>query len=1327
MIFCGLLGFVISSHQKNVKDWLKHQIITQTKNQKLYVIPEDIDFNIFPLSVDLYNIKVKTQKDLKRHISDFNVKKINISLNIPALFSGYFLIKELRIQGTDLTIDLGNEETSKVFANKSNSRIELPDKEAFFKYLDLPISSVVIEETQLQILHLKRFTKWKNIFLKMSYDNKKWSLFIKSPSISYQTENMPQIESGWELKTNLQLSRDDLFISSLYIAKQSDYLHFFSGHCSFQKKLDDCQKEYQFHWRSHFNLKTAQNWILLFYPNEQLKQINGVLDISAHLIKKKNRSLNVKLKTNAQRIRFKQFYFGRIELEGSLQNKRFISKKLIVRNQTNRMNFKETMIHFDEKLSFQTALHIESLEINKLLASFQIKVPYLYLNVKGNLPCEGHFLPEIQVKCQSGNIELNDFVVQKPKSEKRIVAFKSGRAEGDMTINKHQVTINSRLIVGKTEGAVNGHVNYRSGFLFNFSTPQLNFSDIESLSELKIEGNTALQGSTKGNSQFATISMDLKAKDIWFENYGVGHFESHLEYKKNILSFKNVSGIFGNTEYQGKFDINISSVEINAQLNSEHLELSDLRELVKRKYLFPLKVQAMGKADLKVWGPLEFNRLSYDMNIDTQRGTISKESFDKLIFHVRARDGEFETEQVEIHKGLGRAFISSGIGHPNGQVDIQIKGSHFYLGDSEFLQNLGYNIIGQNNFNISLQGHVFKPEIRLKGQVEGFRISDIPISMPYYDIKWSSEGIYVNTALENQTLTLETLIPLNSKSPLFVKLNMNKWDFSPAFALLKQEDLVTEYETSISGKIDISSLSDWIWQADGLIQLDEVIIRRGQSDLYLRKPSSIQFKNGKMNISDLILTGNNTHFKVEAKNSQKNALNLSFNGKIDTYMIAFLTPFLEESRGALELNYNLRGSTDRLQMMGSAYIKDGYAKMKDFPHPFENLKIDILFSEKDIILTDFYTNLTTGNITANGRVTIEGWKNFPTKISARAKDIQLNIPDGVVTRGNGQVEITRSWFPFLFKGVYIVDTAQIEKEFEDEEINSSLRYANLLPESLLKKRFSSIEWDILTSFKSNAYISNSFIEGDFFGDLRLLGPINNPYFLGEIHFRRDGIFKFRDTPFRITKASLRFPNRQEIDPIISLVANTQVKEYDINISIQGTSKDPMIHFESNPALTERDIINLIALGFTSREQEDLSSGEQVGQQALNYIGIGKALKDRTGLEMNFSSTREASEDFEDIPKVTVKKQWGSQLSTSISRRLGSSADIDPSNSDPVRESPKSDIKVEYQLDDNLSVLGMWENRERHFNKSGSQAENLATDVETENVLGLDLKYEISFK
>lgn len=1340
LVFFGLLGFVSAYHLPAFKEWFRQQIIVQTQDQQLHIIPQSIDFSIFPIGIYLYDLEIKPQKKLKRHISDFKIKRLSSTLNLASLFLGYLLIKEIRVEGMD--IEVKTKQHFQLSSKGRKRKFAILKKEDFLKYLDQPISSIIFEKTQLRLDHPKGFMQWEDLSLKTDYRDSNWSLVIKSPNFSYQNEGMSKLESDWSFNTNLQLDKDNLFISSLHLAKQTDYLHLFSGHCSIEQRLDDCLKEYQFQWRSNLDLQKIQDWTLFFDPENNLAQIKGSLDASAQFVKNRQKTLDITLKASIQGFQLNRFYLGHVNLEIFFQENAFTFTNFTVLNKKNHFDLSEAIIQWDENFSFQVPVQIKSLELRQLLADFHIGPPPVHLGVQGQLPCEGQFLPQVQIYCQTGALKFNDFAVYSNK--RKIAAFQNGQAQGDLVINQHQATIDSELTLGQSKGIVNGHVNYRSGFLFRFSTPRLHLSDIESLADLKFEGHTALRGLTRGNSKSATLSMNLKTKNIWFEDYGIGDFESTMQYRRGILSFQDVKGMFGRTTYQADLRVNLRSSILEAEMTSNHLELADLRQILQRKYLFPLKVQAIGTAYVKIWGPLEFHRLSYDLDLVTQKGVIAQESFDKLLFHVQARDGQFETKQAEIHKGLGLVTISSGLGYPDGQINMQIKGSNFYLEDSEILQDFGFNFFGQNNFNISLQGHVFKPEIKISGQIEGFRISDIPISTPHYNIRWSGEGIHLSGFLENQTLSLETLLPLDTRAPLFIKMDMNKWDFSPAFALLKQEGLVQEYETSISGKVDISSLSDWIWQADGFIQLDEIIMQRGQNNLYLKQPATIRFTDSKMNISNFILTGNNTHFEVEAKDSQKSHLNLSFNGKIDTYMIAFLTPFFEESRGLLELKYDLRGSTHDLEMMGSAYIGNGYAKLKHFPHPFENLRMEILFSEENIILTDFYTDLTTGNVTANGKIAIHSWKNFPTQISARAKDIQLHIPEGVQTRGDGQIEITGSWFPFLFKGEYTVNRARVEKEFEGEESDVSIRYSSLLPESLLKKRFSTIQWDISTSFKSNAHISNSFIEADFFGDLRLLGPLENPHFLGEIHFKEDGIFKFRDTPFKITKASLRFPNVQEVDPIVSLVANAQVKQYDINMSIQGTRKEHRIQFESSPTLPERDIISLITLGFRSergslgfRSEENLFFEEQseqsnyedsrILQQGANYVEQIIGVERATGLEVNFSSTKDESEDFEDIPKVTVKRQLGSKWSASVSRRLGSGIRSDLSNTDPERKSSASDAKIEYQLNNNFSVIGMWENQERYFLQQQATSPNENTDIDRENVFGLDLKYEIEFR
>ncbi len=39
---------------------------------------------------------------------------------------------------------------------------------------------------------------------------------------------------------------------------------------------------------------------------------------------------------------------------------------------------------------------------------------------------------------------------------------------------------------------------------------------------LKLQGSAQVKGSTEGTSDWATLAMEVKAKDFWLEDFGVG-------------------------------------------------------------------------------------------------------------------------------------------------------------------------------------------------------------------------------------------------------------------------------------------------------------------------------------------------------------------------------------------------------------------------------------------------------------------------------------------------------------------------------------------------------------------------------------------------------------------------------------------------------------------------------------------------------------------------------------------------------------------------------------------------------------------------------------
>ena len=73
------------------------------------------------------------------------------------------------------------------------------------------------------------------------------------------------------------------------------------------------------------------------------------------------------------------------------------------------------------------------------------------------------------------------------------------------------------------------------------------------------------------------------------------------------------------------------------------------------------------------------------------------------------------------------------------------------------------------------------------------------------------------------------------------------------------------------------------------------------------------------------------------------------------------------------------------------------------------------------------------------------------------------------------------------------------------------------------------------------------------------------------------------------------------------------------------------------------------------------------------------------------------------PKVTLSKQWTPKFGASASSTLAAN--------------PSNDVKLEYKMNKNISVIGSWEGKET----------NPETEQADESVFGLDLEYKVQFK
>ena len=572
----------------------------------------------------------------------------------------------------------------------------------------------------------------------------------------------------------------------------------------------------------------------------------------------------------------------------------------------------------------------------------------------------------------------------------------------------------------------------------------------------------------------------------------------------------------------------------------------------------------------------------------------------------------------------------------------------------------------------------------------------------------------------------------NAKSdhPFSLKFNATNWDFSSFLGILSKTDK-KDYETSLTAKVDIQSKDGNLWNSSGEGILTLFNIRHGNSQMKNSKPVTVHFDNGQVTVSPAYFEGDNTQFSFSGQKNHKDILNFNLNGQIDLSLLTFLTPFLRDMSGELSASTQIAGTLQKPDLLGSAFIKNGYFKLNALPQPFENINADMLFSQTRVLINHMKGHSAGGDFGASGSITFNDFGDIPVEVTGDLTHCALTFPEGLLTHGDFHFGITGDWFPYILKGDYAITEGVYTKEFGNEANDQSIKRSIYLPKIILHKDFSAIEVGIMTHFQKGVVVRNKLMDAEVKGELEVKGDPSSAILKGDVVATPGGKIYFRETPFTVTEMKVKFNNPSENNPNLYVLATSRVRDYDITLLLQGTPQKYQLDLTSTPPLSNKSIVSLLALGVTEEEQNKVqqsvvsnnpystsSTAQSQGQVQTYEAGtlllqdnpLKNELKHRYGIDVRLSQT---VDDLHNIvmPRVIAEKQWTPRISTSVSRTVG----------DRVTQ----DAVVEYKLDRHFSVLGSFE--ERDYDLYAVPGATGVSPNSTSNILGMDLQFQVEFK
>ncbi len=636
---------------------------------------------------------------------------------------------------------------------------------------------------------------------------------------------------------------------------------------------------------------------------------------------------------------------------------------------------------------------------------------------------------------------------------------------------------------------------------------------------------------------------------------------------------------------------------------------------------------------------------------------------------------------------------------------------------------LGFDVQGLADVTMLVRGQLPSPHIELNGRFSRVILADQPAEDSIFKLAFFSDRLEGSGQFLGTKVFGDFIIPYDDKAPFLFRMKAKKWDFTSLFSMVSRSAKQLDFETSVSMNVNLHAPRGGLWAATGQVQVDEFVIRKGTSRMAAEKPMYLTMREGVVNSSNFSVSSGDSYLKLDVADLSRDRLNASLNGKMDLSLLGLFTPFISDLRGNMAISVDLKGAVAAPKLSGSAYLDRGYAKFVDFVHPFSNVRADILFNDNQILLNSVRSDFAGGRVSGDGRITFAGGART-VDVKGSFNDVKINVPENFRTQGSGTVAIRGSQFPYVMDIDYSVTAGEITYEFgEDTSGTASVKASAYLPRFLYQEAFHPFTFLVDVNLKNPILVNNQLVQTPIQGHIKATGTPDRLLLTGTITPQPGGKIFFRYQPFEINSAFIEYNGNPPQSPRIYLTASARVGEnvqdeqarttehqYDINLLVQGRGPKPDILLSSQPPLSQREIVSLLALGVTSTDL-DRKTGQTQAANTSTALGTallqtagGKKFKETFGVDVKVSTaTTQTTQETASTPKVTLSKQWTPKFGASASSTL--------------QTNPTNNVKVEYKMNKNVSAVGSWEGKESVQDKKDA----------TQNIFGLDLEYKVNFK
>jgi translocation and assembly module TamB len=253
-----------------------------------------------------------------------------------------------------------------------------------------------------------------------------------------------------------------------------------------------------------------------------------------------------------------------------------------------------------------------------------------------------------------------------------------------------------------------------------------------------------------------------------------------------------------------------------------------------------------------------------------------------------------------------------------------------------------------------------------------------------------------------------------------------------------------------------------------------------------------------------------------------------------------------------------------------------------------------------------------GSIDAHGFLIYGSQPRF--NFDMQAKSVRIR-PSGIRSVLDAQLQLNGTTQSSELSGQVLVDRLSFQQGFDLASLSDQFSGGPGAPTTSPFENKMKINVSVQSSQNLNLASSQVSMEGS--ANLNVTGTAANPVILGRIALTRGEVF-FLGKRFEIQNGTIVFTNPVRTEPVLNVFVNTTVEQYNITINFAGPVDRLKMNYTSDPALSQADIINLLAFGRTAAEKaSNAPAPASVGAENVLAQGatgqLAKGVQSLTGI------------------------------------------------------------------------------------------------------------------